>query len=307
MSKYYFNRDYSLTIGRPASVLSTGFEEAVFESGKAKTITGLRITFDIKKTETPESNSCTITINNLSDSTRKFIKARTKKESGMIATLKAGYEELHGKNLPTIFTGDISNVYHDLTPPEVVTTIECNEGKISIEQSYFSKSYRSGVRVRKIIDDILSNLGLSLHGSVNDSILPDYTLFNGFSFSGWACDALTRLCNGYGLLWSIQNNSIKIYPAIGENGQPGTDNSLSKLMLVGSPKRINNSKSKVDEFIGYELISLLAPEVCPGGKVNITSRECGNVTLGVSEVYHRGDNWGTGAGSWNSTIRARDL
>ena len=308
--KYYFNRVYSLTIGTPA-VGSTGFDEAVYQSGKAKTITGLRVTFDIKKTETPESNSCTITVNNLSDSTRKFIKARNGfSGTGMIVTLRAGYEEMHGNNLPIIFTGDITNVWHDITAPNVVTTMECHEGRVSIKHSGFSKSYRSGARVRQIITDIITELGLPIHAAVDLSALPDYTLSRGFAFDGLASDALTRICSGYGLRWSVQNNSVKVYPTANRNGTPGTDNRAAITgMLVGSPKRVKKDMKAIDavDFIGYEFNALLMPEVCPGGKVHINSIESGNVILGVSDVHHRGDNWGTGAGSWNSTIRARDL
>ncbi len=312
MNQYYFNRIYSLTVGYPAKVLSTGFVDTVFEAGKAKTISGLRIAFDIAKTETADSNACTITINNLSETTRNFIKARTKKTDGMIVTLRAGYEEMHSTaDLPVLFIGDVTNVSHDTTKPEIVTTLECHDGLVSIKTSWFSMSYRSGVRIAQIIKDIVVALDLPLQALYENAGMPDYKLDRGFSFDGFASDALTRICKGYGLRWSIQNNAIKIYRAVDSKGSPGTDTTLPlKSVLIGSPKRLNQTMKGNDfiDFKGYEFRALLMPGAEPGGRVSVTSNTLEKpVTLAIAEVHHKGDTHGTGENTWTTTVTGRDL
>jgi len=313
MSKHYFNRLYSLTFGYPAKVMSTGFGETVFEAGKAKTVSGLRIAFDISKTETSESNSCTIIINNLSESTRKFIRPRTSKNEGMIVTLRAGYEEMQGAaDLPGLFIGDITSVSHDTTNPEVVTTLECHDGYVSIKTSRFSKSYLGGGRVAQIISDIIAELDLPMQATYQNAGLPDYKLNNGFSFDGLASDALTRICKWYGLRWSVQNNAVKIYRKKDDGGKPGNDDKLPcQSVLIGSPKRVIKEMKGISgtDFRGYDFQALLMPGAEPGGKVSITSKNLptGTVTLAIAEVHHKGDTHGIGPDSWTTTIKARDL
>jgi hypothetical protein len=310
--QFYFNRIYSLTIGTPAKVLSTGFSDTIFESDKAKTISGLRLTFDISKTETSESNSCTLTINNLTDSTRKFIKARTKDGAGMIVALRAGYEEMGNvADIPVLFVGDITNVSHDTTRPEVVTTLECHDGYIAIKTARFAKSYAAGTKVSYIMKDIVAELNLPMQATFENVGLPDYRLSRGFVFDGFASDALTRLCSGYKLRWSVQNNALKIYQAANARGTPGTDNRLpGKSVIIGSPKRISKNMKGLDiiDFSGYEFKALLMPGAEPGGKVSISLQdEPKTVVLAISEVHHKGDTHGKGADAWTTTIKARDL
>jgi hypothetical protein len=299
MNKYFFNRLYSLTIGYPLL------------PAKAKVISGLRIAFDISKTETPESNQATITINNLSDESRAFIKERSGSEAadGMTVTIRAGYEEMDGReNIPILFTGDIMGVSHDVTKPEIVTTLLCHDGLISIKKSAFSKSYKPGVRVAQIINDIVSAMGIPIQTKIESIGLPDYVYNNAYTFTGKASDALSRVCSGYGLRWSIQNNTIKIYRAWNEDGTPGHDGKAAvKGVMIGSPKRIAKSMSGVEstDFRGWEISALLMPQAEPGGRIQISSTQILNspVTLQVAEVHHSGDTHGD---EWKTTIKARE-
>ena len=76
-------------------------------------ISKLRIEFAVKKTETPDSNSCTINIYNLSENTRNLIDRVDK-----IMILEAGYSESSG--LETLFVGNISNITHSINKPNVI-------------------------------------------------------------------------------------------------------------------------------------------------------------------------------------------
>lgn len=133
MNHYLFNRAYSLTIGYPN------------RQNEARVYSGLRCSFDIIKSEMPQSNSCTVKINNLSDDSRAFIKEGTAAKNyldGMTIILKAGYEEMGDiDNLPTIFTGNIMTSTHDTTPPEVETVLACWDAAVNLKTAHFSGTY----------------------------------------------------------------------------------------------------------------------------------------------------------------------
>jgi hypothetical protein len=302
MEQYYFNRIYSLKIG---------FEK---QPNLAKEISGLRITFDIVKTEGAPA-TCEISINNLSDETRAWIKEGTDTtgSGGMTVVLYAGYEELHGRqNIPLLFMGNIMTVSHDVTKPEIVTHLTCYEGILSIKKSTFKKSYPAGVRVAQIINDVIAAVGVStvsgLPFSFSQIGKTDYILNRGYTFSGNAADLLDKLAQGYGFRWMIQSNRIKIYSKFDKNKKPGHDNNPpAKGVLIGSPKRLgkDQTSSEMINFKGYEFKCLLLPEAEVGGTVQLSSITIPQspITLTVAEVSHHGDSWGE---AWETNIKSRN-
>ncbi|HMD69640.1 MAG TPA: hypothetical protein VKF42_12220, partial [Chitinivibrionales bacterium] len=154
MNKYYFNRIYSLTIGYPN------------QPNEARVFSGLRLSFDITKSEMPGSNSCTMKINNLSDDSRAFIKEGTAAKDyhdGMTIILKAAHEEMGDvDNLPIIFTGNIMTLTHDTTAPEIETTLTCWDAAVNLKTSHFSGTYAKGATISQIMSDIVASLSLNL-------------------------------------------------------------------------------------------------------------------------------------------------
>ena len=303
MEKYYFNRIYSLTIGM------------TMQPNQAKEFSGLRVAFDIVKSEGAPS-TCEITINNLSDETRAWIKEGTDAEGkgGMTVVLKAGYEELHGRqNLPILFMGNIVTTYHDVTKPEIITHLTCCEGILSIKESHFAKSYPAGVRIAQIVNDAVSAIGITTQSgrpfSFVDLGQTDYIANRGYSFTGNAVDLLDKISQGYGLKWSVQNNKIKILNKFNKDKTPGHDNNpVVKGILIGSPKRLGADKSGVESanFHGYEFDALLLPEAEIGGTVELSSKTIPNspAKLVVAEIHHSGDSHGD---DWKSTLKGRKL
>jgi hypothetical protein len=303
MEKHYFNRIYSLTIGM------------AMQPNQAKEFSGLRIAFDIVKSEGAFS-TCDITINNLSDETRAWIKEGTDTEGkgGMTVVLKVGYEEFHGRqNLPILFMGNITTVSHDVTKPEVVTHLTCFEGILSIKKSHFAKSYPAGVRIAQIVNDAITAIGITSQSGTPFSFIAlwktDYIANRGYTFTGNAADLLDKIAQGYGLQWSIQNNKIKIVNKLNADKIPGHDNNPSvKGILIGSPKRLGSDKtgSELQNFHGYEFDCLLLPEAEIGGTVELSSKTIPNspVKLVVAELHHTGDSHGD---EWKTTIKGRKL
>ena len=260
-------------------------------------ISGLRIAFSIVKTITSESNSCIITVNNLTKATRAIIKSDT----GVLVELSVGYEELG--NLEVIFIGDIINVDHDETKPDITTVITLEDGFGAIKQKRVSLSYKSGSSLRQIITDASKALLIPEKTRLADVLIPDITFQSGFAFEGYAADLLDRLCGDYSLEWSVQNNEFKI------TTKSSTDNSGSLFTsLIGSPKRIHKKPrgdSTEEEFKGWEIRTLLLPGAEPGGSIWLESKEVSPAArLKVVEIKHSGDTHGA---DWTSTIKAKDL
>jgi hypothetical protein len=303
MEKYYFNRIYSLTVG------------FALQPNMAKEFSGLRCAFDVVKSEGAIS-TCEITINNLSDETRAWIKEGVDAEGkgGMTVVLKAGYEELHGRrNLPILFMGNIVTASHDVTKPEIVTHLTCCEGILAIKKSHFHKSYPAGVRIAQVINDAISAIGITTQSGKPFSFTAlgktDYIANRGYSFTGNAADLLDKIAQGYGLRWSVQSNKIKILNKFNKDKTPGHDsNPAVKGILIGSPKRLGSDKSGVESanFHGYEFDALLLPEAEIGGTVELSSKTIPNspIKLVVAEIHHSGDSHGD---DWKSTLKGRKL
>jgi hypothetical protein len=260
-------------------------------------IKGLRVAFSIVKTITSESNSCIITINNLTKATRSIIKADT----GVLVELSVGYEELD--NLEVIFIGDVVNVDNNETKPDITTVITLEDGYEAIKKKRVSLSYKSGASLRQIITDASKALLIPEKTRLSDVAIPNITFQSGYAFEGYAADLLDRLCGDNSLEWSVQNNEFKI------TTKAATDNSGTMYTtLIGSPKRINKKPrgdSTEEEFKGFEIRTMLLPKAEPGGSIWLESKEVSPaVKLKVIELKHSGDTHGA---DWTTLIKAKDL
>lgn len=285
-----FNRIARLTIGVPPSpgVLPVGIAIA----------TPLRISFDLSKGEFSLANIGTITINNLSEQTRKAIHISESK-SPFVAYLETGYVDNGGLQL--LYYGDVVDVSHNIEKPEVVTTITVMDGHNAIKEGKVNISYRKGTPISKIIKDTSNALGLPLNVIFNYVDLPSTSIDGSLSFVGNAATFLDRLCDENGLTWSVQNGSLKICSL----GQTDNTDPL-QTVLIGSPKRLykNMISQSLNDFSGYEFNCLLSPKMAPNGRVTIQSLEVPETTLKIAEVKHVGDTQGE---DWKTTVKARDL
>lgn len=104
-------------------------------------------------------------------------------------------------------------------------------------------------------------------------------------FKGLAWEKLTWLCKEAGLIFSVTNGVINIYPK-----GLAYDNDLILLTpqsgLIGSPERIEK---------GFKVISQLMGEIEPGKLIACESKYL-DASFLVQNLYHRGDT--TGAGDW---------
>ena len=267
--KYYWAREYRLL-----------FPTINLEYNNLNNKEGLKVEFEVTKDLTQETNKCKFTIYNLTDESR----AKIEKED-LRVDFYAGYRDNDGAK--RIFTGSVIRTITTDEGHDVKTVIEASDGQVAVRDSVFSLSYAPGTDGLIVVKAIASNMGLPL-------VLGDGVKFaaydNGYSFVGKGGDALTEVCGGNNLDWSIQNGNLQIILAGGVVAKRGLVFSASS-GLVGSPARIVKAaakedrdtpkrkrrkkakKEKPDKKAGWKIETLLAPTVSPGDAIKVESRK----------------------------------
>ena len=267
-----FNRIVTAEIGEQGT---TGFK-----------IDGLRINFDILKTDVSESNKSTIKIYNLAKNTRNSIR-----ELDDTVILRAGY--LGGRGEEVLFIGDITFINHQLSGTEWISTLACGDGIKQLRTSKTNRSYAGGVKANKIISDVLSDLDLPQKLKSGLLSISDRVFNSGYSFTGQSKAALDELTKAVGLVWSVQNGEIKIQ-VTGDSDKSTAIVLNPNTGLIGSPERLRDTdtKSSTDAAKpGWKIVSLLQPKLEPGGIVSVTSDEIPeNSQFIIKQVQHTGDS-----------------
>lgn len=282
-----FNRIFKLTAG------AQGKQGVVIETdGKAES---LRITFNIERDLTQQTNKSNIKIYNLAPAT-----ARKLEKSDTIALLEVGYAEDIG--LRRIFVGAVTTASTRQDNSDVETSLELSDGQIAIRDTLLSLGYASGVSGEKIFNDVALQMGLIAY------VAPDVKFANypnGYSYIGKASPCLNKICAAIGATWSIQNNVLQVILA-------GGDTSIQAIVfssdsgLIGSPERIVQGvcrpdkqaqkkrkvkKDKYEKKAGWRITTLLAPTINPGDMVMVDSMYLKG-WFKVESLSHSGDTHG---------------
>lgn len=287
-----FDRIARLTVGQPG--------------GDGVVIENLRMKFEIEKDPTDTTNKCKATIYNLAPKTRMLVE-----RDDSICVLEVGYKESDG--LKRIFVGAITHATTRNDGPDQVTELELSDGQIAIRDSVASVGYAAGTNGLQIVTDIVAQMGLTLRVGP-DVTFDDYP--NGYSFAGYARDALNVLCDAAGAEWSIQNNDLQV---VMEGGTTGVRALVfaAESGLIGSPERIvraphkacsettsskkkkkKKKREKPKKQAGWRIETLLAPTVNPGDAVKVESATVEG-WFRVESLKHEGDTHG---GDWRSKI-----
>lgn len=262
-----FNRIFRLMIG------VQGEEGIIIESDGTKE--SLRITFDIDKDLTQQTNKCQVSIYNLSEATRKKLEV-----DDLICELQVGYAEDIG--LRRIFLGAVTYSTTRREGPDKITDLELSDGQIAIRDTVVSLGYSAGISGATIINDVAAQMGIvsQIASDVEFSTYP-----SGFSFVGMGRDCLSKVCDAAGAIWSIQNNVLQVIMSGGSTNYQAYVFSASS-GLVGSPERIIKAvkrpdqeskkkrkvkKEKKEKKAGWRIKALLTPAVSPGDLVRVKS------------------------------------
>ncbi len=247
------------------------------------------IAFEITKTKKRQPNTASLTIWNLSEPQRRQIEALsipTKTAAGKAThgrgkirvQIEAGYEG----NTSLLFRGDLRTAITTREGPDLVTTIEGDDGGRDVLLARVSRSYAAGTPVKTAVRDLASALGVGTGNleALTYTTRGGGTFSNGTVLSGKADEQLTRLLHSCQLTWSIQNGALQILEA-------GKGLSTSAVLLSPSTGLVGTPSVSPEGYISF--VALLVPGVFPGSRVKI---QCPTLTTTatVVNVTHTGDS-----------------
>lgn len=221
-----FGRDYHLSVGtyRGAQKDSQYFGEVLLIEPP------FTIEFDITRNTLTSANVCQIRIYNLSSLNRNQLRFDPMNNGDYRpVVLKAGY----GDNLPTIFSGNVTQAWSVREGDNYITTIECFDGGYAFVNAITNIPFAAGTPYIDIIKTIAGSLPHTSLGAVGK--FPG-TLNRGNTYSGDSTSILSEL-SGFGMF--IDNGKVNV---LGNNeyidnvGIPIIDASAG---LLGTPIREN--------------------------------------------------------------------
>lgn len=221
-----------------------------------KTDRRLDMSFNCFLSETSEPNTGECTIYNLSETSRNFIQKGSKIE------VFAGYDGAY----KLISIGDVEYVNNRKPATDWATTISWGDGIRAYLDTNFSKSYKEGVNIKEILNDLSSSFGLSIDVSEIKTAIN-----GGLSISGKTKDILNKLTNDYGLTWSIQDEVVRVI----DEGKPVDEEVIFISQDTGLLEFPQISEK------GIDFVAQLNPDLRPNKLVNIKSLE--SVTIATTD------------------------
>jgi len=280
-----YKRVYELTIIPP--------------DGEARTITQLRVSFEITKSILSFPNIARITLYNPNQDT---LSALEEKYTRIV--LNAGYEG----DLRLLFKGEVRNVFQSKNGRDRVLTIYSGDGEQSWQNATFNKTFSEKLSVSSAIEEVLKTFSDINIGSLEG--LPEVAdKIGGQTLSGSSKDIMDTFADEYGFSWSIQDGEIIITPD--EEPLQGDEAVLVSAAtgMIGSPT--------ITE-IGVDVTTLLNPRMLPNRAFKVESvnaevaignlffrnlkRTNGEGVYKIQEVNFKGDSRD---GDWLSSVKGR--
>lgn len=223
---------------------------AIFDGGQAPA-DGFKIDFTVSKGIGSKQNTATVTLWNLTKSNR----SKLGEEFDQI-TLEVGYKDT---GLSTIFKGQIRDVTHDKSSPDISSAIECGDGDEGVNKGAASKTFPAGTKPKEIVEHLRDQMPKVEKGEiVGLDDLPAYrrpvTVF------GWSARELDQLGREHGFYWSIQNGKFN---AVKNTKHLGGDIVVSRESgMIGIPQETDK---------GVKVKTLLNPRIEPGKTIEVKS------------------------------------
>lgn len=253
------------------------------KGGEGVKINGLKISFEIEKTDKPESNTGKITIYNLSKETHDRICV-----AGNHCTLKAGYLD---ETITAILFGDVVKGTRRKEGPDYITEIEVKDGRVSVMAGQVSVSYARDTDALTIVQDLIDAIGLPSKGT---ELIPSDAIYHGaFSDIGLAADILRKVLNKYDLYYTIQNEMIYIL----KDGEASESTGLRLTPdtgLLTSPQPVSDRTQETDTEAEapnrWEFRAMLFPQLIPGAACKVEASTI-STEMKILTAKFTGDNW----------------
>ena len=249
MTVQLFDRRASIVV-QPASFTGVGSKKKLSQPWSSvppydgfDPMADLRVTFDVEKTIEPHPNRADIRVYNLTSSHRALIKKDD------LVTLRAGYRgdeisELGPSELPIIFRGNVSRVFHRRLRTDWETKLSSGDGLSAIRNAFLNTLLPKGSTPKDVVKKItekLQELGVEVMSDFDGSVLRwiteqfraaasdpsakgtgtggDAAFKTARAILGRASDKLTQELDKVGLDWSVQNNVLVVRPKGGHDAQ----------------------------------------------------------------------------------------
>lgn len=254
---------------------------------------GLRIRFNVTKNLGKDPNKCEVKVDNLSPNERSQIEGA---RGPVNISLYAGYQS----TFKLLFTGDMTRGYSQREGrTNIVTTMTVGDGMRAFASSHTSRSYKPNTKVRRILQDAASSMGLKLPAELDKATELDQALPNGFSANEPTREVLTKMLAPYGYGWSIQNGQLQIISVL--KAREGIE------FVVDAGAGLLNANRTYPEKPGgkseVKFQTLLYPELVPGARAHLTS-EFLNTSMKMTDVQHSGDSAGS---DWYTSVSGKPL
>jgi hypothetical protein len=255
-------------------------------------LTGLDISFCIEKTLAREPNTAEFKIWNLNDRNRKYLRDQVR----VPVTLKAGYENAMG----LLFRGDLSEAFSEREGPDWVTTIRSGDGLESLQSSRINKSFKAGTPIIDILKEISTSLGINVGDAIAFLEKRGFSsnnkkLLNGAVLSGSASNELDKWLKSVGLEGSVQDGALQVLVS-GQALERTAVLLSSETGLIGSPEVSSKGILRAR--------SLLNPDLFPGRKIKVESKEIKEPQFRIARVIFSGETFGQ---DWYVDIEAESL
>lgn len=250
----------SLLYGRQALIRVAGL-----------TIEEPRIAFDLRRTPDETADPAQIRIWNLSPEHEARIY-----EGDQPILLQAGYPA----TLATLFDGAVQQIWREREDLSRITVLECT-GMLQSRRllgGITSRSYAGDVPVRRLIRDIIADLGLA-PGPLD--LINPAAQYRNFAWSRTSTSALSYLAHAIGLRWFESDGLIRFR----REGVPQPD---APTIDCNPDRGMISSPTPTED--GLEVRMLLTGEVQIGSKVHLRS-EIYHGTFICTNIRHIGDTW----------------
>jgi hypothetical protein len=282
-----------------SSLLPNGIEIASGADGR-----GNRIQFQIEKRIGKSADTCTVTVSNLSEQTRRELQSYP-----LSIHLDAGYDDEYRR----VFTGDLRWSSSTKRGTDWETVIQISDGGRALRHARVARSFGPGTPVRTALREAARSMGLVLPPQIEVAKDLEEQFAQGTVLQGSAADELTRLLAPYGYEWTIQDGTLQIYRD--DETRPGQAIVIAPPplgTLIESPefappthtaKPSKNARRSTVRSPLLRLRTLLYPQIVPGSRINVQSTTTDGIYK-VIQVAHGGDTHG---GDWTSDIEAKPL
>lgn len=289
-----FNRTVELTIYSQPSTKSeaqTATPDFFTKQSNAIQITGMRVKFEIKKNLGKEPNTCTCSVYNLSEDTRRALDKKP-----LYATLRAGYD-----GVPRLlFQGHITFVQSRREGTEWETKMQIGDGQRAYSCARMSRSYSGTVTAYQVLNDCAASLGMALPQEARKDPALQQQLSASIVAHGPTRDVLTRILAPYGYGWSMQNGKLVVLSDLQTTGiAPRVID--QEAGMIGTPER--GIPRRPGDPSDVSIDCLLYPEIQPGERIETDSQSLTG-QFKVTDVMHSGDTHGS---EWQTRIKALPL